>query len=200
MAKYTKIPVTIEAYTFDEMKDLEKKYGAAFCSESMLSSFEINGRSIDQIDTDTYRIKTLEGYHNMTKDDMLIIGVKGEAYPCKKDIFEMTYVKEYGSIAPKSLHNTCSNGATKNVKDIVFWGNGDTFKLISKASSEAEGWMKSTKAMKCGKDVVIQVTTQQKNPDGSYSIAEALTTAHNKKIIETTDKDGNVVSRTIEEI
>ena len=200
MAKYTKIPVTIEAYTFDEIKDLEKKYGAAFCSESMLSSFEINGRKIEQIDTDTYRIQTLEGYHNMTKNDMLIIGVKGEAYPCKKDIFEMTYVKESGSITPKSLHNTCSNGATKNVKDIVFWGNGDTFKLISKASSEAEGFMKSTKAMKCGKDVVIQVTTQQKNPDGSYSVAEALTTVHNKKIVETTDQNGNVVSRTIEEI
>jgi flagellar hook assembly protein FlgD len=54
--------------------------------------------------------------------------------------------------------------------------------------------------MKCGKDVVIQVTTQQKNPDGSYSVAEALTTAHNKKIVETTDQNGNVVSRTIEEI
>ena len=50
------------------------------------------------------------------------------------------------------------------------------------------------------KDVVIQVTTQQKNPDGSYSIAEALTTVHNKKIVETTDQNGNVVSRTIEEI
>ena len=200
MAKYKKIPVTVEAYTFDEMKDLEKKYGAAFCDQSMLSSFEINGRKIEQINTDTYRIQTLEGYHDMTRDDMLIIGVKGEAYPCKKDIFEMTYVKDLALQSKKSLHNTCSNGATKNVKDIIFWGNGDTFKLISKASSEAEGWMKSTKAMKCGKDVVIQVTTQQKNPDGSYSVAEALTTAHNKKIVETTDQNGNVVSRTIEEI
>ena len=200
MAKYKKIPVTIEAYTFDEMKDLEKKYGAVTCNESMLSSFEINGRKIEQINTDTYRIQTLEGYHDMTRDDMLIIGVKGEAYPCKIDIFEMTYVKDLALQSQKSLHNTCSNGATKNVKDIVFWGNGDTFKLISKASSEAEGWMKSTKAMKCGKDVVIQVTTQQKNPDGSYSVAEALTTVHNKKIVETTDQNGNVVSRTIEEI
>ena len=200
MAKYKKIPVTIEAYTFDEMKDLEEKYGALICNESMLSSFEINGRKIEQIDTDTYRIQTLEGYHDMTRDDMLIIGIKGEAYPCKKDIFEMTYVNDLALQSQKSLHNTCSNGATKNVKDIVFWGNGDTFKLISKASSEAEGWMKSTKAMKCGKDVVIQVTTQQKNPDGSYSVAEALTTVHNKKIVETTDQNGNVVSRTIEEI
>ena len=200
MAKYKKIPVTIEAYTFDEMKDLEEKYGAVTCSESRLSSFEINGRKIEQINTDTYRIQTLEGYHDMTRDDMLIIGVKGEAYPCKKDIFEMTYVKDLALQSQKSIHNTCSNGATKNVKDIVFWGNGDTFQLISKASSEAEGTMKSTKAMKCGKDVVIQVTTQQKNPDGSYSVAEALTTAHNKKIVETTDQNGNVVSRTIEEI
>ena len=47
----------------------------------------------------------------------------------------------------KTLINTDSNGATKNVKDIIFWGNGDTFKLISKASSVEEGWMKSTKAM-----------------------------------------------------
>jgi hypothetical protein len=27
----------------------------------------------------------------MTREDMLIIGVKGEIYPCKKDIFEATY-------------------------------------------------------------------------------------------------------------
>ena len=200
MAKYKKIPVTIEAYAFDEMKDLEEKHGAVTCNESGLSSFEINGRKIEQINTDTYRIHQIEGYHDVTKDDMLIIGIGGEVYPCKKNIFESTYAKDLAMQSQKSLHNTCSNGATKNVKDIVFWGNGDTFQLISKASSEAEGWMKSTKAMKCGKDVVIQVTTQQKNPDGSYSVAEALTTAHNKKIVETTDQNGNVVSRTIEEI
>lgn len=89
----------------------------------------------------------------------------------------------------KTLGNTCANGATKNVKDIVFWGDGDTFKLISKASSESEGWMKSTKAMQCGNDVVIQVTTQQRNPDGSYSIAEALTTISNKIIVEEKEND-----------
>ena len=98
----------------------------------------------------------------------------------------------------KSLHNTCANGATKNVKDIVFWGDGDTFKLISKASSEAEGWMKSTKAMQCGSDVVVQITTQQRNPDGSYSIAEALTTVNNKKIEEVFNKtSGELLSRRI---
>ena len=84
----------------------------------------------------------------------------------------------------KTLGNTCANGATKNVKDIVFWGNGDIFKLISKASSQDEGWMKSTKAMQVGNSVVIQVTTQQRNPDGSYALAEALTTVNNAIIVE----------------
>lgn len=100
----------------------------------------------------------------------------------------------------KSLHNTTANGAKKNVKDIQFWGDGDTFKLISKASSEAEGWMKSTKAMQAGKNVVVQVTTQQRNPDGSYSVAEALTTVPNAKIEEVKNSDGVVTSRHIQHL
>jgi len=36
-------------------------------------------------------IKTLEGNHMITKGDYIITGVKGERYPCKSDIFEMTY-------------------------------------------------------------------------------------------------------------
>jgi len=96
----------------------------------------------------------------------------------------------------KSLHNTDSNGATKNVKDIQFFGNGDTFKLISKASSENEGWMKSTKAMQIdGIGCVVQVTTQQRNPDGSYSLSDAVTFVPNTKIETTLDDSGEVVSR-----
>ena len=97
----------------------------------------------------------------------------------------------------KSLGNTCSNGAKKNVKDIVFWGDGDTFKLISKASSENEGWMKSTKAMQCGDSVVVQVTTQQRNPDGSYSLAEALTTVANAKIVVNGNSSEGTTARRI---
>ena len=75
----------------------------------------------------------------------------------------------------KTLGNTDVNGAHKNVKDLVVFGHGDLFKLILKASSKGEGWMKSTKAMDTGTGCVIQVTTQQMNPDGSYAVAEALT-------------------------
>ncbi|MCD6436263.1 MAG: hypothetical protein J7L15_07730, partial [Clostridiales bacterium] len=96
----------------------------------------------------------------------------------------------------KTLGNTCASGATKNVKDIIFWGNGDTFKLISKASSESEGWMKSTKAMQSESGVTIQVTTQQRNPDGSYAVAEALSFIPGGEIIDII-KDSEVVGREI---
>lgn len=36
-------------------------------------------------------IETLEGGHVVTPGDWIITGVKGEHYPCKPDIFEMTY-------------------------------------------------------------------------------------------------------------
>lgn len=71
----------------------------------------------------------------------------------------------------KTLHNSSVSGAKKNVSDLVVYGNGDTFVLICKASSKAEGWMKSTKAMEiAGIGCVVQVTTQQGD-----QVAEALT-------------------------
>ncbi len=71
----------------------------------------------------------------------------------------------------KTLHNSDNSPATKNVIDHEAYGNCDLFKLLFKASSKSEGWMKSTKAMEipgCG--CVVQVTTQQGD-----NIAEALT-------------------------
>ena len=75
----------------------------------------------------------------------------------------------------KTLSNTNVKEASENVPDIKVIGNGDMFKLLCKASSEKEGWMKSTKAMEVVGGCVVQVTTQQRNPDGSYAVAEALT-------------------------
>lgn len=90
---------------------------------------------------------------------------------------------------PKTLHNSTVSGARQNVKDIEVVGNGDMFRLLCKASSEAEGWMKSTKAMEIHKiGCVVQVTTQQRNPDGSYSVAEAATFVPHVKIVN--DENG----------
>lgn len=74
----------------------------------------------------------------------------------------------------KTLHNSNVSGAIKNVPDIKVVGNVDRFQLLFKASSESEGWMKSTKAMDIGNGCIVQVTTQQRNPDGSYAVAEAV--------------------------
>ena len=66
-------------------------------------------------------------------------------------------------------------GAKKNISDLVVYGDGDTFKLLCKASSKNQGWMKSTKVCNVPSGCIVQVTTQQENSDGSYSVAEALT-------------------------
>jgi hypothetical protein len=75
----------------------------------------------------------------------------------------------------KTLHNSDISGTKKNVPDVKTVGNGDMFQLLCKASSESEGWMKSTKAMEI-RDVgcIVQVTTQQRNDDGTYALAEAI--------------------------
>ena len=117
---------------------------------------------------------------------------KDQWYVCKKQ-FEANFRPAEEITSEKSLGNTDSNGAKKNVKDIVFWGNGDTFKLISKASSKEEGWMKSTKAMEIpGVGCVVQVTTQQGD-----NVAEALTFVPGVVIIETKDSNEKIAARRI---
>jgi hypothetical protein len=86
----------------------------------------------------------------------------------------------------KSLGNTDASGTKKTVKDVVFFGNGDTFQLLCKASSKAEGWMKSTKAMEIpGVGCIVQVTTQQ-----GESIAEALTFVLHVKVANDEENGG----------
>ena len=87
----------------------------------------------------------------------------------------------------KDLGITEIKGAKENISDLVVYGDGDTFALLCKASSQEQGWMKSTKVCNVVGGCIIQVTTQQKNPDGSYAIAEALTYVPNIKL----DKDLN---------
>lgn len=90
----------------------------------------------------------------------------------------------------KTFYNTDINGTKKNVKDVVVFGNGDMFLLLCKASSQKEGWMKSTKAMQVPGGCVVQVTTQQKNIDGTYSIAESLTFVPGVKVVEDLENSG----------
>lgn len=97
----------------------------------------------------------------------------------------------------KTYGNTDTNPARENVRDLEVWGNGDTFKLICKASSEKEGWMKSTKAMEIpGVGCVVQVTTQQAN-----NVAEALTFVPGIAINEIYDEElGKVTDRELVDV
>jgi len=95
---------------------------------------------------------------------------------------------------PKTMGNTCQNKCRDNVKDVVMFGD-DLFKLLSKASSENEGWMKSTKAFDTGKGVLVQVTTQQRNPDGSYAVAEALSFVPGVKVVEQVSNSDGLIKR-----
>lgn len=98
----------------------------------------------------------------------------------------------------KTLDITDVKGAKSNISDIKIFGNGDTFELICKASSNEQGWMKSTKACEIpGVGCIVQVTTQQKNPDGSYSLAEALTFVPGVILERETDSEGKVINRRI---
>ncbi len=72
MKQYVKKPVVIEAFQITD------------------STFEnpIDGLTYDY---PCIRIDTLEGVMVGNIGDWIIRGVKGELYPCKPDIFELTY-------------------------------------------------------------------------------------------------------------
>ncbi len=92
MSKYRKKPVVIEAITFDELVAIGETWGG-LTVDGMPWSFEYYGQTITHESDDCYLIPTLEGTMRMERGDMLIVGVKGEVYPCKLDIFEATYEK-----------------------------------------------------------------------------------------------------------
>ncbi len=79
----------------------------------------------------------------------------------------------------KTLDISNTEEAKAKVSDINIVGT-DLFKLLCKASSKEQGWMKSTKAMEIpGVGCVLQVTTQQ-----GTNVAEALTFVPGVKIVE----------------
>jgi len=91
MAKYRKKPVVIEAITFDEFVEYGRKHCGRNIFNNMPWSFDYEGHPVTHENDECYIVPTLEGDYKFTPDDMLITGIKGEIYPCKKDIFEKTY-------------------------------------------------------------------------------------------------------------
>lgn len=96
MAKFIKNPEVIEAITFDELVNHGLENGANV-NNGMPWSWNYNGHPITHENDQCYLIPTLEGTCNMTPDDMLITGVKGEIYPCNIEIFEKQFSEKIES-------------------------------------------------------------------------------------------------------
>jgi hypothetical protein len=90
----------------------------------------------------------------------------------------------------KTLSNSANSTVKDNVPDVVLMGvKSNNWRLMCKAFSKNEGWMKSTKGLNLSTNqVLVQTTTQQKNSDGSYSIADTLICV-NGNLIES-DEEG----------
>jgi len=91
--KYRKIPVIIEAVKFEYSKDGIKKL-KSFCGSSLgpVSKYRhmgaIGEAQILTLEDGKHEFKVK---HVASEGDYIIKGVKGEFYPCKPDIFLLTY-------------------------------------------------------------------------------------------------------------
>lgn len=84
--KFRKKPVEIEAIEFTRLNWEEVKEFTNNAAHTLMIEKRINGKC-------TCIIPTLEGEHIANENDWIIKGVKGEFYPCKPDVFGLTYEK-----------------------------------------------------------------------------------------------------------
>ncbi|HET7552173.1 MAG TPA: hypothetical protein VFK04_12855 [Gemmatimonadaceae bacterium] len=90
MAYWRKKPVTVEAITFDELVEHGRANGGNIVN-GMPWSFDYRGHPITHEDDSCYLIPAIGGIVRFERGDMLIVGVEGELYPCRADIFAATY-------------------------------------------------------------------------------------------------------------
>ena len=87
MAQYRKKPVVIEAMQISK----NTEYAVLAWSEGKVYASPVLEPGDDNPSGKYWQINTLEGVMIANPNDYIIRGVKGEYYPCKPDIFEMTY-------------------------------------------------------------------------------------------------------------
>ena len=68
-------------------------------TEKQFEKYRKKPVTVEAYQTDVeLEIETLEGTMKANKGDWIIKGVKGELYPCKPDVFAMTYEKNDGDV------------------------------------------------------------------------------------------------------
>lgn len=87
--KFIKKPLYVQAIQLSDSADvLDEIY--KFLGIFGRGNFTETGNGIDPVDG-KFKISTLEGVMIANIGDWIIKGVKGEFYPCKDDVFKMTY-------------------------------------------------------------------------------------------------------------
>lgn len=94
MAQFRKKPVVIEAFQLTAETRSDNRDWPEWMNRAWnLNANDVGALSPVEVGTSNgpLQIVTLEGTHRCDFGDWIIKGVKGELYPCKPDIFEMTY-------------------------------------------------------------------------------------------------------------
>lgn len=88
MARFKKMPVEIEAM---QVPDTNARDDEFLAFTEWLDRQDPGDREVDDKCDGSLAIFTLEGTMRADPGDWIIVGVKGELYPCKPDIFVQTY-------------------------------------------------------------------------------------------------------------
>lgn len=179
--KYIANPVEVTAYQITDL-------GPTFA----------DGSFIVMVGTLAYAVSAeMAARYTPAPGDYYVIQSDGYAYLNPKDVFERKYRPRDNDPSPENDPDTSKpldisdvNGAKANISDLVVFGNGDSFRLLCKASSKTQGWMKSAKAYEIGNvGCIVQVTTQQGD-----NVAEALVYVPGVKIVDDVDGGRKLVA------
>lgn len=102
--EYRKKPVVIEAirYSGDNLAEVLAFTGKHPRFDEWFSSFDDYAAHVAS-DRRVFKILTLEGTMEASPGDWIIKGVKGEIYPCKSDIFALTYEPVLSTVTPAEV-------------------------------------------------------------------------------------------------
>ena len=124
--RFTKRPVTIEAFQMTRERRMDNSEWPSWLNEAWNKEAGSPGRVFIHTPEapmpNRLCIGTLEGVMLVDWDDWIIRGVNGELYPCKPDIFELTYMAgenpmpqlvlslEYAIKEADGWHDECRSG------------------------------------------------------------------------------------------
>jgi hypothetical protein len=91
LKRYRKKPIVIEAGQWHLLNNMPGVVIPVWISQDGRVLGEYTGQENFPHANLGFGIKTLEGWHVVIDGDWIILGIKGEKYPCKPDIFEMSY-------------------------------------------------------------------------------------------------------------